>query len=83
MSFRNAAPGLLFVMFSVLVACFIVDSAIMFWRTYDRPVEIRGDIEHKCEQANERVLMCAMRIHKMEQEIDMLRLRIEELEDHE
>lgn len=37
--------------------------------------------EHRCMQANDRVIACAMRIHTLEQEVDMLRLRVEELEE--
>lgn len=37
--------------------------------------------EHRCMQANDRAIACAMRIHTLEQEVDMLRLRVEELEE--
>ena len=37
--------------------------------------------EHRRMQADDRVIACAMRIHTLEQEVDMLRLRIEELEE--
>ena len=45
------------------------------------PTDALSRQPHNAMQANDRVTACAMRIHTMEQEQDMLRLRVEELEE--
>ena len=60
------------------IAAFVVASITLAITHRDNPDPME---EHLCTQANDRVIACAMRIHTLEQEVDMLRLRIEELEE--
>ena len=67
-----AAYAAMFTVVGALVLALAVDWKIRS----DDPME-----EHHAMQANDRAIACAMRIHTLEQEQDMLRLRVEELEE--
>ena len=67
-----AAYAAMFTVVGALVLALVVD-----WKIRnDDPMEA-----HHAMQANDRVTACAMRIHMLEQRIDMHELRLEELEE--
>ena len=66
--------------FSIAVSIFVI--ALGFW--YGNKLNNRIDESapmSRVETPESKLMMVAMRCHKMEQDNDMLRLRIEELED--
>jgi hypothetical protein len=65
------------------VACVIVSAVLanMIVRAIDREARDRyGADEHRCMKAEDISIRCAMRIHALEQRIDMHELRLEEME---
>ena len=68
--------------YAALVAlfCLVVIGGVCLCAHKERMVEKDPMESHYAMQANDRVTACAMRIHMLEQRIDMHELRIEEME---
>ena len=65
------------------VVCVIVSAVLanLIVRAMDREARDRyGADEHRCMKAEDISIRCAMRIHTLEQRIDMHELRLEEME---
>lgn len=65
------------------LACVLVAAVLanLIVRSLDRTARGRyGADEHRCMKAEDISIRCAMRIHMLEQRIDMHELRLEEME---
>lgn len=63
----------------VIVSAILANLVVLF---LDGTARKKYEMEaHHAMQANDRVTACAMRIHMLEQRIDMHELRLEELEE--
>ena len=65
------------------LACVLVATVLanLIVRAMDREARDRyGADEHRCMKAEDISIRCAMRVHELEQRIDMHELRLEEME---
>lgn len=66
--------------FLVALTCIVVIGGVCICVHRERMAEKDPMDAHYAMQANDRVTACAMRIHTLEQRIDMHELRLEEME---
>ena len=66
--------------FLVALVCIIVIGGVCLCAHRERMAEKDPMDAHYAMQANDRVTACAMRVHMLEQRIDMHELRLEEME---
>ena len=64
----------------VSLVCLVVIGGVCLCAHKERMVEKDPMEEHRCMKAEDISIRCAMRIHALEQRVDMHELRLEEME---